>query len=179
LELQAYNTDSQDATDVLKASQMRVNSIALIHEKLYQNENLSEISFDTYLQQLTDVIVSSMNSEATDVSIDINADPIEFTIGQAIPCGLILNELITNAHKHAFDDQEKGEINIQITNEDGIIELVVQDNGTGISEDISLDNPQSLGLKLIRTLSNQLEGKSEFSRNDLGTKFTLQFELEE
>ncbi len=179
LELQAFNTDSADATNVLKASQMRVNSIALIHEKLYQNENLSEISFDTYLKQLTDVIVSSMHSKATDVSINIDAEPIELTISQAIPCGLILNELITNAHKHAFDDQQEGKINIQIRNEDGIIELAVQDNGQGISEDVSLENPTSLGLKLIRTLSKQLEGKSEFFRNDLGTKFTLQFELEE
>ncbi|MGD8748899.1 MAG: PAS domain S-box protein, partial [Balneolaceae bacterium] len=102
LELQSYNTSSEEATDILQASQMRVNSIALIHEKLYQNENLSEISFDIYLEQLAEVILQSMGSDKTKVNIEINAEPIELTISQAIPCGLILNELITNAYKHAF-----------------------------------------------------------------------------
>ncbi|NGP88861.1 PAS domain S-box protein [Fodinibius halophilus] len=177
LELQAFNTTSEEATEVLTASQMRINSIALIHEKLYQNKNLSEISFDTYLQELTDVIVSSMKSEETDVSISIDADPIDFTISQAIPCGLILNELITNAYKHAFVNQEKGKININISNKDGQIYMTVKDNGIGISEEVSLDNPQSLGIKLIHTLSTQLEGESEFNRTGEGTEFTLQFKL--
>lgn len=179
LELQSYKTESRDATDALKASQMRINSIALIHEKLYQNENLSEISFDTYLRELMDVVVASMQTETTDISITINSDPVKLTIGQAIPCGLILNELITNAYKHAFTNQDEGEIRIDIVNDEGNITLTVKDNGVGISDAISLENPDSLGIQLIRTLSIQLEGEAEFSHLDSGTEFTLQFELKE
>lgn len=177
LELQAYNTPSEEATDVLKASQMRVNSIALIHEKLYQNENLSEIPFDRYLRELTEVIVSSMESEATNVDISIEGDPLELTIAQAIPCGLILNELLTNAYKHAFPDREEGKVKITVTSGDRV-RLDVQDDGVGIPEEVSLDNPDSLGLKLIHTLAMQLEGEANFRSNDRGTRFSLEFELQ-
>ncbi len=180
LELQAYNAQSENAADVLKASQMRVNSIALIHEKLYQNENLSEISFDTYLKELTDVIISSMQSESSDISINIDAEPIQLTIGQAIPCGLILNELITNAYKHAFSSQQKGEIDISFSRNGNIITLTVEDNGKGMHEEVSLENPRSLGLQIIRTLAKQLEGKAGFAAGKgSGTKFTLEFEYRE
>ncbi len=179
LELQTYNTDSKDATEVLKASQMRINSIALIHEKLYQNEDLSQISFDRYLEELTNVILSSVRSTETDVNINIDAEPIELTIGQAIPCGLILNELITNANKHAFLDQDSGNIDISFTQNENLANLTVTDDGIGIPEDADLDNPKSLGLKLIRTLSKQLSGQSSFSDNNPGTKFSLEFKLAE
>jgi PAS domain S-box-containing protein len=179
LELQIYNTDSGDATEVLKSSQMRINSIALIHEKLYQNEDLSQISFDIYLEELTDVILSSLRSSETKVTVNIDAEPIELTISQAIPCGLILNELITNANKHAFPNQDTGNIVITLTEEDNLVRLTVVDNGVGIPDDADLENPKSLGLKLIRTLSKQLSGKSSFSDNNPGTKFSLEFDLEE
>lgn len=180
LELQAYNTMSENATEVLKASQMRVNSIALIHEKLYQNENLSEISFDIYLEELTDAILASMQSQSTEISVSIDADPIELTISQAIPCGLILNELITNAHKHAFPDQQEGEIYISLRHSsENNIKLIVQDNGKGMPDDITLDQSQTLGLQLIGTLSKQLKGDAKFVEKDVGTTFMLQFEYEE
>lgn len=178
LELQAYNTNSEDATDVLKASQMRVNSIALIHEKLYQNENLSEISFDVYIEQLTDVIVSSLNSSQTDVDIKIDVDPVKLTINQAIPCGLMLNEIITNAYKHAFPGQGEGKINICLVEEEDKVKMEVTDNGNGIPKDVTLKNPTSLGIKLIRTLSKQLDGEAAFTNNNPGTKFSLTFDLE-
>lgn len=179
LELQAYNTTSQEAKNVLRESQMRVNSIALIHEKLYQNEDLSEISFDVYLEQLTEVVVSSLQSSQTDVEINIEAEPIKLTINQAIPCGLILNEVITNAHKHAFEDRQQGRIDIRITEEDAKFTMKIIDNGMGLPKEVGLDNPTSLGLKLIRTLTKQLNGIAEFSDANPGTEFKLQFTLEE
>lgn len=178
LELQSYNTDSKEAQKVLQASQMRINSIALIHEKLYQNEDLSEISFDIYLEQLIEVIVTSLRSEQTQISIDVQADPVQLTVNQAIPCGLILNELITNAYKHAFPYRERGTINISLQKEDADIHLCVQDDGVGIDEDIDFNKPQSLGLTLINTLSKQLNGTSSFEAIDPGTEFCLQFELD-
>jgi len=178
LELQAYNTDSNEAIDVLQTSQMRINSIALIHEKLYQNENLSEISFDVYLKQLADVIAKSIQSGETKIDIDIEAKPVELTISQAIPCGLILNELITNAHKHAFPNRDKGKIEVTLNEKGSRIVLKVQDDGIGISENMNLEKPKSLGIKLIRTLSKQLDGEAAFTNKDPGTEFVLEFELE-
>lgn len=179
LQLQAYNTTSEEATDVLQESQMRVNSIALIHEKLYQNEDLSEISFDVYIEQLTEVIISSLKSSETDIEININADPVKLTINQAIPCGLILNEIITNVHKHAFKDRQKGRIDITLVEDGTDLMMQIADNGSGIPEDLDLENPTSLGLKLIRTLTKQLNGKAEFNNANPGTEFKLNFTLEE
>jgi len=178
LELQAYNTGSEEATEVLKTSQMRVNSIALIHEKLYQNEDLSEISFDQYLEELTNVIVSSLSSSQTDIDIIIDADPVKLTVNQAIPCGLILNEMITNAHKHAFEGRSEGEIAILVEQDGPDVVLQIRDNGVGIPEDVSLDKPTSLGLKLIGTLSKQLKGEPQFLDSERGTAFNLRFTLE-
>lgn len=178
LELQALNTSSEKAADVLEISQMRVNSIALIHEKLYQNENLSEICFEQYLKELTDVILSSMGSSKTDINVSMNVDPVKLTVNQAIPCGLILNEIITNSYKHAYPEKEKGNIEINLNRRGDEVYLSIIDDGIGIPEEINLEKPKSLGIKLIRTLSKQLNAEAEFSNKTGGTKFALQFTLE-
>ena len=178
LELQAFNTNSEEAADVLEISQMRVNSIALIHEKLYQNENLSEISFEQYLQELTEVILSSMGTSKTDIDVSMNVDPVNLAITQAIPCGLILNEIITNSFKHAYPEREKGKIEINLNRRGDKIYLSIMDDGIGIPDQIDLDNPESLGIKLIHTLSEQLDAEAEFSNKNPGTKFALHFTLE-
>ncbi|MEL7834502.1 PAS domain S-box protein [Fodinibius sp. Rm-B-1B1-1] len=178
LELQALNTSSDEAKDVLEISQMRVNSIALIHEKLYQNENLSEICLEQYLQELTDVILASMKPQESDIEVNLTIDPVELTINQAIPCGLILNEIITNSFKHAYPEKDEGTINIDVDRRDEDIYLSIVDDGIGIPQEIDLENPQSLGIKLIRTLSKQLNAEAEFSNANPGTKFALHFTLE-
>jgi len=178
LELQVYNTSSEEAIDVLTNSQMRVNSIALIHEKLYQNKNLSEICFEQYLKDLTDAILASMGSSQTDIDISMNIDPVSLTVNQAIPCGLILNEIITNAFKHAYPEKEKGNITINLNRRGDDIYLYVVDDGIGIPDEIDLEDPKSLGIKLIHTLSTQLNAEAEFSNQNPGTKFALQFTLE-
>lgn len=178
LELQAYNTNQEEARDALKESQMRVNSIALIHEKLYQNKNLSEISFEIYMQELVDVISSSLQSDSTDVEISFDIDPVHLTVNQAIPCGLILNELITNAFKHAFPDRKTGHIHIEFKKDGELMQLVITDDGIGLPEKLTLEDPTTLGLTLIRTLARQLNGEAEFVNYSGGAKFVLEFELE-
>lgn len=178
LELQSFNTNSKEATSILRASQMRINSIALVHEKLYQNEDLSEISFDIYIKQLVDVISSSLSSQGVDISIEIDAEAIQLTVIQAIPCGLIINELITNAFKHAFPNRQSGTVKISFNREGSQVKLCVTDNGVGIPDVDNIENPKSLGLTLIQTLSKQLSGKAEFTSLDSGTRFTLLFELQ-
>ncbi|MCW9706451.1 PAS domain S-box protein [Fodinibius salsisoli] len=178
LELQSFNTTSDEASKVLKESQMRINSIALIHEKLYQKEDLSEISFDVYIKQLMDVIVSSLQTNQQEIQIDIEAASVHLTVGQAIPCGLILNELITNAYKHAFEDQRKGKILVSFTQEEDVVTLLVKDNGKGMSDAPNLENPDSLGIQLINTLADQLQGSAKFSNAHPGTAFKLRFTIE-
>lgn len=178
LELQSYNSSSEGARTVLQESQMRINSIALIHEKLYQNENLSEISFDVYLQELTDAIVSSMETTEKDITITIDAAPIHLTINQAIPTGLILNELITNAYKHAFSNSDYGNIVVELKRDDGAYRLRVCDDGEGLPEDVNLEDPNSLGMTLIQTLSKQLNGTYAWNRCEKGTEFVLEFKVE-
>lgn len=178
LELQQYNTDSDEAKNILKESQLRINSIALIHEKLYQNENLSEISIDVYLKELIDIIIASIRTEETEVSISIESEPIHLTVSQAIPCGLILNELITNSYKHAFIGKKSGKINISLKRTGDRLTLFFNDNGVGMPGELDFENPTSLGLTLIQTLARQLQGDCSFNESGDGMKFKLSFTLD-
>lgn len=176
LELQSYNTNEESARQILRESQLRINSIALIHEKLYQNEDLAEITFGTYIRELTEVISASMTDVETEVSIEISDEPVLLPITKAIPCGLILNEVLTNAYKHAFEGRKKGKIKIELLDENNTVVLRINDNGIGFPDNLDMENPTTLGLKLIRTLTTQLEGTSSFSNNN-GTCFELSFEV--
>ncbi|HLR25382.1 MAG TPA: PAS domain S-box protein [Fodinibius sp.] len=179
LELQAYSTDSRPAVDALKESQMRINTIAIIHEKLYQHEDLAAIAFDSYLKELTGVIVGSLHEGSTEIDIDIDADPIELTINQAIPCGLILNELLTNAYKHAFSDSRKGNITVLLQRNGTTVTLSVYDDGSGRASDLNAEENDSLGVQLIQTLSAQLGGTPQYRDREPGIEFELTFDLEE
>ena len=176
LELQRYSTPEEDAQNALYESQMRVNSIALIHEKLYQSEDLSQISFDVYIEELSDIILKSLVHNKRDIQLNIDADAVELTINQAIPCGLILNEIITNSFKHAFKDTEEGSIDIIFKEEeDKQLTLIIEDDGSGLPENLSNESTDSLGMTLISTLTKQLNGESEFIDTGNGTRFELEF----
>lgn len=179
LELQQYNTELDEAREVLRESQLRINSIALIHEKLYQNENLSQISIDVYLNELIAIITDSMNTGETAVDIQVESEPAFLTINQAIPCGLILNELITNSFKHAFPEADRGTIDIKLVKQGCRVEFEYADDGVGIPDGVALDAPSSLGLTLIQTLSRQLQGQHQFYRTGQGMRFSLEFRIDE
>ncbi|TVR28279.1 MAG: PAS domain S-box protein [Balneolaceae bacterium] len=180
LELQSHKLENEIASKALKDSQMRIHSMALIHEKLYQNETLSKISFDNYIRDLIEVIKRSHNTHVRPVEIQIDAEEIEFTITQAIPCGLLLNEILTNSFKHAFPGSFKGNPIIQITlkqlNEEEV-NLVITDNGIGLPDNFENLGKRSLGLTLIKTLNKQLNAKMMISENN-GTSFNFTFKHE-
>jgi len=162
LELQSYSTENETARAALTDSQRRITSIALIHEKLYQGENFSEIQFDQYLEELTEVIKNSIGHNLKHVEIDILADPVKLTLTQAIPCGLLLNEAVTNAYKHAFNTEKSPKIEITFKEEGKKLYFRIADNGTGFPEGMNEKMNESLGLKLIETLSKQLNGDLKF-----------------
>ncbi len=178
LELQGYNTENEEAKKVLKDSQLRINSMALIHEKLYQSERLSEIQFDVYINELLDVIKKSHFSTQKPVHINIDAEPVPLTITQAIPCGLLLNEIITNSLKHAFPDDRQGVITISFKKTDSQLKLSIGDNGIGLPENHNDLKSKSLGMTLIKTLAKQLEAEM-FIDTRHGTRYDLIFNYEE
>ncbi|HBX65764.1 MAG TPA: PAS domain S-box protein, partial [Balneolaceae bacterium] len=112
---QSYSADNAHAKRILKDSQMRVNSIAMVHEKLYQTEDFSEVDINQYFEELSVVIHKTMKRSETKVQIDLDITPIKLPITQAIPCGLLLNEIITNSYKHAFKGKKRGRIIVSLS----------------------------------------------------------------
>jgi len=176
LELQAQNTVNEEAKMVLRDSQLRINSMALIHEKLYQSDNLSLIQFGKYIGELTDVISDSHITKEKPIKIEINSDLVEFTITQAIPCGLLMNEIVTNALKHAFKDRKNGTISISLKKKENIIQLVISDDGAGLPDNFEELKANSLGMTLIYTLANQLNAEMNIE-SERGTVYKLTFPL--
>lgn len=178
LELQVQNTDNDEAKTVLRDSQLRINSMALIHEKLYQSDNLSLIQFGKYIGELIDVIADSHITKEKPIEIEIESDPVEFTITQAIPCGLLMNEIVTNALKHAFEGRKAGTISISLKKKNEIIDLVIFDDGVGLPDNFEELKVKSLGMTLIYTLASQLNAEMKIE-SDEGTRYRLTFPIQE
>ncbi len=173
---QARKTTDSTVKKMMKEGQDRVQSMALIHQNLYQSEHLSSIDIKAYLEELTQNIAKTQKIAGKEVTIVLNTDDSKLDIDTAIPIGLILNELITNAYKYAFPERDTGEIAIsfQKTTEKGF-QLHVKDNGIGISNDFNIDKAKSLGLNLVRGLAEQLDGTMKLVGSNRGTQFELIF----
>ncbi|NER47686.1 MAG: PAS domain S-box protein [Symploca sp. SIO1A3] len=177
LELQTDSTEDLEIIKVLEDSQNRIHSMALIHEKLYRSDNLDQINFGEYLESLLDNLFSSYGySDDRAIDFELNIEPVLLNIETANPCGLIVNELIANIFKHAFP---KGRTNNKLWLElhqlpDKQINLIVRDNGIGFPEDLDFRDTESLGLQLVCTLTEQLEGTIELKQCN-GTSFQLTF----
>ncbi|OLT59267.1 hypothetical protein BJP37_09645 [Moorena bouillonii PNG] len=150
--------------------------MALIHEKLYGSKNLSQIDFQDYIQSLTKDLLGSYACTNNPPTIKVNFVQTFLNIDRAITCGLIINELVSNALKHAFPEEDGGEIIVDFKCcEDNYFELIVSDNGLGIREGIDLDNPNTLGLRLVHTLATkQLKGEVELDTSH-GVMFKINF----
>lgn len=182
LQLQAMQTDSEEINKALRDSQLRVQSIALIHEKLYGSDSLAYIKYDKYIEDLLDTINKTYANANKAIIIKKDIKGVSLNINQAIPCSLLVNEVLVNTYKHAFTDQDEGEISVTITEEEkGIITIIISDDGKGVDE-TSKNNKaiKSLGFTLIKTLSAQLDGSYSFKNKDKGkgTIFTLSFKKE-
>ncbi len=174
LYLQSGRFDDADFKKVLEEGQGRVRSMALIHQKLYENDDLKSIPFGEYLQELLREIQTSFGSTAENVKLEIETDMIHFDVETAIPLGLIVNELATNAFKYAYDGKKQGTFHISLINNGGQYVLTVSDNGKGMPDEVNTRKSKSLGLRLVKMLSIQLEGEYAFNSSN-GTKFELRF----
>jgi two-component sensor histidine kinase len=161
----------------LLESQQRIVAMAMIHETLYSGQNLAAIDLSAYLETLVHHLQGVYSSQA-DVRITLELDRVDLGIDQAVPCGLIINELITNSFKHAFPVGSKGTIQIKIYLANGKeVVLEVSDNGVGLTADPDLGNFSSLGLRLVQgLLKHQLKGSMDVAIEG-GTAFTLRWPL--
>ncbi len=177
LSLQANHTESRETAEILKESRGRVKSMAMIHEKLYHINNIDKLNMSEYLNNLVRDIIRSYSGVSSDITADITVEEIYLNIDTAIPLGLMVNELISNSVKHAFPDK-KGKITLKLESIGDKYLLWVSDDGIGLPDGFNIDESSSLGLKLVKSLSIQLEGDLEIRLNN-ETAFILRFkELE-
>jgi PAS domain S-box-containing protein len=177
LYLQSRNIKDKEVAAIFKECQNRVKSISLIHEKLYQTRDLSRIDFDKYIRSLVSYLFKSFDIIPDRISLRIRSENIFMSTDTAIPCGLIINELVTNSLKYAFPNERKGIISIEVTyHTDNTFTLIIADNGIGLPENIDLQHTDSLGLLLVQSLVNQLDATAELERTG-GTKFKISFSI--
>jgi two-component sensor histidine kinase len=175
LRMQADTQGSSEAKAAIEQSQMRVHAMALIHEHLYGNDHLDRIDFSEYARQLVCEMHAAFVGEPGRISLEVAADPIELGVDRAVPCALILNELLSNAFKHAFPGERKGEIRISFReSRPGQLELAIQDDGVGSSAGQGEGKTKSLGLSIVGILTTQLDGILEREAS-AGTRFVLRF----
>jgi two-component sensor histidine kinase len=174
LNLQGKQIKDEQARAIFQDSQNRVKSMALIHESLYQTDDLSHIDFAEYLRKLINHISRSYQIQTEAIKMKVNVGDLALGVDTAVPCGLIINELISNSLKHAFPAGTAGEILIDLDTNDGGYKLTLSDDGIGLPKDLDIEHAKTLGLKLVRTLTEQLRGQLSHS-NGHGTKFEITF----
>ncbi len=179
LEMQTYKAENEEAINELRDSQSRIQSIAMVHEKLYQSESFTDIALDKYVDELLELLFGSFGHPRKNITVNKDIDAISLDVSQAVPCGLLLNELITNVFKHAFAPAEGGLLEIHLKQKNDIVEMRVKDNGKGLPADLDIEDTPTLGSTLITTLVKQLQGSLEVTSNEgNGTEFIVTFELE-
>ncbi|MFU8811519.1 MAG: PAS domain S-box protein [Balneolaceae bacterium] len=176
MQMQAMTSDNDMLSDLLLQSVLRIKSMANIHESLYQSQNFSKIDFGENLLELTQSIINTMQFE-TDLNLTSDLEPVTLNVNQAIPCSLILNEVITNCIKHAFPGRKSGRIHLRLTEKNNLVTITITDNGVGFDVDNTKPG-KSLGIKLIDTLAEQLGGHTAYTSDSSATSFTLTFTKE-
>ena len=174
LKLQSKYVHDKRDFDVFQKSRARVETMSMIHEKLYKSKDISSIDLGVYAEDLANHLLKAYNVNHEHIELVINSEEINLGIDSAIPCGLIINELMINILKYAFPEKGKGKIEINIKKAGEYINLIVKDNGIGLPENFDSKNNESLGLQLVHTLIKQLDGTLIISSEN-GTKFSFVF----
>ena len=177
LNLQARELHDPGMARLFLESQGRIRSMALIHEQLYRSSDLARIDFAAYVQDLVRHLEQGLSNETVPVCFRLDIRPLPLSLDLAIPCGMILNELVSNAQKHAFPPGQTGEICVVFDSDSKGYFLTVADNGVGIQNGIDSTDASSLGLKVVQALIRQIRGKLDV-RREQGTNFTIRFNPE-
>jgi two-component sensor histidine kinase len=176
LNLQSRHIQDPKVFEMFKESQRRIRSMALIHERLYQSSDFARIEFSEYLRNLASHLFHSYQVDASRVQLKIEAEKVHLNINTAIPCGLIVNELVSNALKHGFPEGRKGQLDIDLRRVagDGYV-LRVRDDGVGFPEGLDFRKTETLGMQIVSTLISQIDASIDLVR-DKGTEFTIHFQ---
>jgi two-component sensor histidine kinase len=175
INMQSRTLPDRASRNALAQCQTRIQAMALVHEKFYQSKDYSRVPFSDYARSLAGNVLLAMGASAENIVLDIAVEGIVLAVDRAIPCGMILNELVTNAMKHGFGDGRRGTISLRLERLDGgWIRLAVGDDGIGIPPGTDIRSSGSLGMQLIFMLAEQLDGRIEW-RTDGGTLFELTF----
>lgn len=172
--MQGRKTKDTQVIEILRESQNRIKSIALVHEKIYQSKDLEQIDYHDYLKKITSHLFESYQVDSKKVTLDLTAVTVYLSIEKAVPCSLIINELISNSIKYAFPDNRTGIITIAFNFHEGMHILKYQDNGIGMPEGFNFKDTGTLGLELVIGLVHQLRGTMELNQTD-GIAYTIRF----
>ncbi|MFB3763975.1 MAG: PAS domain S-box protein [Methanotrichaceae archaeon] len=174
LNLQSSNLTDENIIKIFRDSQNRIKSMALIHENLYRSKDLGKVDFNEYIKQLVFNLSQSYGDISRKIDFKVNSENVYLNINTAIPCGMIINELVSNSLKYAFPDWRVGEICIDLSSYDGGYKLVISDNGIGIKGDLNIKESKTLGFRLIDTLVRQIDGKMSLDTT-IGTRCEIHF----
>jgi PAS domain S-box-containing protein len=178
LNLQSSYVSDEYALTLLKESQNRIKTMAYIHESLYQNKSFTSVNFSEYVSTLVNNIIQSYTYSKQKIKLVLNIEKVTLSLDTSIPAGLIINELVTNAIKHAFPDSKRGIIYLNLKSENNFVFLELKDNGVGFADNVDFENSHSLGLQLVNTLIEQIEGKFNFkSEKNVGTEVLVTFKM--
>jgi two-component sensor histidine kinase/putative methionine-R-sulfoxide reductase with GAF domain len=177
LNLQSRDIQDEKALRGVQASQDRIQSMAMVHEKLYQSEDLARIDFGEYIRSLATDLGSSYGLGSRGINLEIDVEDIRLSVDTAIPCGVIVNELVTNSLKHAFPRERSGQIYVKFQEADGRYNMVFKDDGIGLPENLDINQPSSLGLTIVNALVGQLQGTFNYCHNG-GCEVSITFPAE-
>lgn len=176
LHLQEGNSESPEAKRVLQDSQARIQSVALVHEKLYKTESLSEIKLNNYIQDLVETIHKTFTDYKEGVELKFEMEEVMLETARVVPCGLLINELVVNAYKHAFTKDKRGELLIKLKQAGNDIVLIVSDNGPGLPPGFDQTNDESMGAMLINSFAAHLKANMQVqNRKSGGAEYTFTF----
>lgn len=177
LDLQMGTVVDTGAMEILRECRDRVHSMALVHQHLYQSSDLARIDGAAFLNTLVGAVVASYEAETERISVSVDAEPVPLPLETAIPCGLIVNELVSNACKHGFPGRRPGRIAVTLAKEGDSLALAVSDDGVGIPAAVAVDVPDTLGLQIVTLLSGQIGGVLAVNRVQ-PTRFSICFPLQ-
>jgi two-component sensor histidine kinase len=174
LNLQSSYVDDPKTLEILRESQQRIKSMSFIHETIYRTSDFSRLEFMDYLKTIISNLIQSYRSAKTRVDFVAEMHSVGLNLDQAIPCGLIVNELVSNSLKYAFKGREHGKLTIKLNEEDGVVMLAVMDDGIGLPADFAFEKNNSLGIQLVYALLDQIDATVKVDQTE-GTQFFISF----
>ncbi|TYP93657.1 Two-component sensor histidine kinase, contains HisKA and HATPase domains [Fodinibius salinus] len=179
LEMQALNTKEEKLLQRLNENQSRIQAMGRVHEKMYESNLFSEVPISEYIDDLLEKIDEGKYADGSKVTVTTDMEQLSLNISQAVPFGIIVNELVENCYRYAFEGQKSGKINLSLSRDEDTVTLVIKDNGIGLPDEFESKSKSSTGMTLIDALVGQLSGTFEPSSSSEGTTFVVTFDVDE